>query len=438
MKNRKKRIFLSLALIITASLSSITFLFNSGDFKFLETSVLSVLKDIASENAPEPADIAIDDISIRKVSDPKEDFNYYKYRATIFLRNDGGNLRNARVIIHAGDNQKHTLIKNTDAGFTLLKDETYIIRDYELLFDGNYNGGKVPIWIEVVDKADSYAENNFFILDVFDDNARIKSLKIEEILNDGTFVLDFNSIPFSIRKHEFELFVGDSAVYEEKDLRYDEVYTLDESYGYFKTKNSLANLAHTGYSSSQVSEIDSHFVELSYDPFSDENTHYVYLKTTNPETGYYAISNILMLPSQESITKAEFSKLFIEYTDEEVFDFGDIYYEDVPENEWYTPYVKTLFNLGFFDASNFKFSPDSKITRGEVLKLVMDYYDVDLVVGAKSEHFDDVFEDHYLFPYVEALYSNSKGGAFHEFVNPDKPATRNYLKYLINEYSQAN
>ncbi len=435
MRNKIKKLSLIIVLI---PLIAVSFLFlEKNNFKILETSVLSILQNIAEENAPAPSDLGIDKITIRKLSDPTDDFKYYKYTSTIILHNYGGNLTDDRVILSAGKDQKYTLVRNTDDGFSLSKDETYIVRNYEFIFDGKYNGGTLPIKVEIIDGTDSYEENNTYEIDVFDPSAKIESISLKEILNDGTFVLDFNSIPFSIRKHNFELFTSDSAIYSEEDVRYHEVYTLDQVYGYYRIKNSLENVK-SEYTSSVVTELDSHFVTFTYDPFLDDTVHYVYVKATNPETGNYAISNVLMLPPQENMDRAEFAKLFVDLTGEKIVNGGVNYFEDVSNDQWYYPYVQTLYNLGLLNTETYFYNPDALISRGEVLRVALDYFDVDLTVDENDLKFEDISEDNRLYPYIDALLSTSAGSSFHEYFNSDAPATKNYLKYLINEYSKSN
>ena len=413
------------------------FFFGKSNFRILETSLLSILRNIAEQNAPEPPEFGIDSIVARKVSDPTENFKYYKYKATIILHNYGGNLIDGRVILHAGEDQKHDLIRNTDEGFTLMRDQTYIVRNFEFIFDGKYNGGEMPISVEVVDESDYYEENNSYVVDIFESNAKIESISVEEILNDGTVVLDFDSVPFSLRKHDFELLISNEASYKEEDVRYDEVYTRDEVYGYYRVKNSLKNVQ-SGFDSRSVTELESHFVELPNDPFLDEENYFVYVKAVNPNTGNYATSNLIMLPSQEAINRAEFAELFVQGADVDPYDAGVVYFEDLEEDQWYSSSIQTLFNLGLFDIDFTEYNPEEDISRAEVLRIVLDYFDVDLVIGVEAPHFEDVGEDDEIYSYVEALLADSKGGIFDEYFNPDKPATRNYLNYLINEYSESN
>ncbi|NIA02129.1 MAG: hypothetical protein GWP15_01985 [Nitrospirae bacterium] len=429
------KLFIIIALISVIAIS--IFYFSKGSFKVLETSLLAILQNIAEENAPEPPDLSIESVSVKKVNNPTDSFNFYKYSATVIIHNYGGHLIDERVLLHGGDDQKHVLISNTEDGFTLMRDQTYIVRNFEFVLDGRYNGGTFPFEVEVVDKSDYYEDNNTYVVDIFESDAKVESIAIEEILNDGTIVLDFNSIPFSIWKHEFEIYSSDDAYYSKDDLRYDEIYTQDEVYGYYRIKNSLRNVQ-SYFDSKATTELESHFVDLDENPFFTEKNKFVFVKATNPETGYYAISNILLLPPQTPITRAEFAEIFTEKADIDAYDNGVSYFEDVDEGADYSAAVQTLFNLGLLNTNSSFYEPDSEMHRAEALRIVMDYYDADLQIVPGAPHFEDVDEGKYIYPYVESLFAGSKGTVFDEYFNPDNPATENYLNYLIDEYSENN
>ncbi|MBD3360839.1 hypothetical protein GF366_03490 [Candidatus Peregrinibacteria bacterium] len=424
---KSKKIFLYILPFIL--LLSGHFLYVKENYKVLETSILSILKNVAEKYTPEPPDLAIEKVILRKKSEPKSDFNFYKYNSTIVVHNYGGDLKDARVILYGDENQKSSIIKNTIDGFSLDEGKSYTIRNYEILFDGRYNGGTVNLELELADEVDKYTGNNQYTVEFFENSPKIKSLSVDEILEDGTYVFDFNSTPFSIRKHEFKIMTGEDVEYDKADIRYDEFLSDSGPVGYYRIKNSLRNIK-TGFSSKSVSEFRAHYV--------DSDTDFVYIKAKNPDSGNYAVSNILHFVSSEEINHAQFAKLFIDYCDIDLFDEGPNFFKDVNINEWYGPHVQTLYNLGLLDTRQYEYNPEEKISRGEVLRIVLDYFDVELTIKKDSPHFDDVSEDAPIYPYAEALYASNKGYAFDGVLFPDKPATKDYLKYLINEYSKSN
>lgn len=428
MHRKKKNIFLLLTPLLTVLVITMNFVFSDADYRILETSILSILRNIAEENAPRPADISVKSITLHKIADPTKDFNFSKYKSTIILTNEGGALRDARLIFRAGENQKNMLVKNTVGGFSLGAGESYVVRNYEFVFDGRYNGGQVTLQADVVDKLDYDKSNNFYIVDVFDYSPKITSISLQKILDDGTKVLDFSSIPFSIKRHDFEIMTSNDFSFNEDQLRYSEGTMFYEPYGYYRVKNSLL-IVKGGFASTSCTELDSHFVS--------PDAKAVYIKATNPDNGYYAVSNVIVFPEQEPVTKAQFAKLFVEYADIELDGDGDNHYEDLTSGEWYSLYVQTLYNLGLLDLKSLYYFPEEKITRSEALKIALEYFDVDLVIGFGAPHFDDVGEENPIYPYVEAFYMTGKSAPVGVNFYPDSFATKNFIKYLTNEYRES-
>ena len=437
MKNSKKHLSIMLILALLTTAVSAYLYFKKDDFKILETSVLSILQDIAQEYAPEPPDLSIDKITVRKTASPKDDFNYTKYTSTVIIHNNGGPLANARLVLGAGDNQKFTLVKNTKNGFTLGPDETYIVRNYELLFNGNYNGGTVKVNLDLTDHKDYDDSNNYYYVDLFDAPSKIKSIELDEVLSDGTHVANFDSIPYAIRKHDFSVLQANSLPTDNFESRYREVETDDGIYGYHLIKNS-PELAEGNFEKKEVSEIEAHFLKLEDDPFLDDETNYVYIKAVNPETDQFAISNILSFGPQDEMTRSELAKLFVEAVDLEGTDEGITHFSDINHDEWYAPYVQTLYDLGLFDLKTYQFNPGETVSRGEVLKMVLEYFDTDLQIKKGAPHFEDVAELDEYYAYAEALYATGNARSLSENLRLEAPATRDYLNYLIYEYSKAN
>ncbi|MFH1218795.1 MAG: S-layer homology domain-containing protein [Candidatus Peregrinibacteria bacterium] len=428
LKQKKSLIVLFVTVLISVSLCAYFLYFGKkGDSSIALSSVIHMAQVAYENNIPEEVDLAIEKVTLMKAGNPSEDFNYYKYRATVILKNNGADLKDARVVLRGGDSQMHKSIRNGDSGLSLSRGESYIVRDYEVLFDGQYNGGEIEVVADLVDGDDMNLSNNSYVVEIFEDTAKVKDVALDEILEDGTYVLDFNSIPFSYEPHDFYVATSDVAEFEEEDLRYAEIDREGQSYGYFRTKNTLDYVEEFDLMS--ASELESHFVEGEHMA--------VFVKVVNPDNDYFAVSNVLIFPQDEEITRAQFAKLFVEYSGEDLFNEGSIYFTDVSADEWYTPYVQTLYNLGFFELDSYNFEPDMVMSRGEALRVVMEYFDADLAYDESKGEFLDVYNEDYLYPYAGALLADAKGRIFGEYLNPNLPATKNYLKYLINDYSES-
>ncbi len=407
MSKKRNNIFLSIiSSFLILAISATFIVYNKSNFSILETSILTMLKAVYQQNV-EPPDLGIENITVRKVADPTEKFNYYKYNATIVLKNYGGNLINGKLALRGYPDQKNVMLNNDLEGFTLYADRSFIIRDYEIILDANYNGGEFSIEIDLIDETDYYKDNNVYRVSVFEMPAKIESISLKEIEDDGDFLVDFDADRFSLRKHDFEVYVGEDMQVDEESLRYDEVFTQNDLFGYHRFRNSEENLQGS-YEVFPTTETTAHHIDFGTNPFYGTGYKYIFVKAINPKTGYYAISNVLRFGPQEEMSRIEFVRNFIDTARIEIDDAGDTHYSDIAEGEWYSSYIETLYNLGLLDITNEYFGPEKTITRAEVLKTVLDYYDVDLAVVTDGESFEDVDPENEIHPYTEA-YAVSSG-----------------------------
>ncbi|MBT4917483.1 hypothetical protein HON58_03530, partial [Candidatus Peregrinibacteria bacterium] len=431
MKSKNKKI---ISYLVSASLVvfiGASFMIQKSDYNILTTSVLTMLKGIADEYAPEPPDLEITNIALLKKSSPSEHLNYYKYGATVIIHNKGGNLANARVVLRGDDNQKSVVVRNTDEGFSLKAGESYIVHDYELLFDGDYNIGTSEVTVDIIDKVDIDLTNNSYEAMFYEDAPEITGISLKEILDDGTFVLDFDNSNFISDRHIYEIYYGKDVPISGEE-RFVESSSEELVHQYFRVKNSL-DILDSQLDYNEVTELDSHFIEFDYDPFATEEATYVYVKATDPVSGYYAFSNVLAFAKGQSFTRSEFAQIFIDYGEIKTNDSGFSYFTDVSEEDENYEYIQTLYNEGVLDTSRTNYRPLDVMTRGEDLAMIIDYYDVDLKIGKGAPHFEDVSESHPYFSYAETLYLTGGASAFSEYMSLDKPATKSYLRYLINE-----
>ncbi|MEK7673491.1 MAG: S-layer homology domain-containing protein [Patescibacteria group bacterium] len=406
-----------------------------GTSDLISTSVLPVLENVLVKEKSVPPDLGIQNVSLKRISSPDENFNYYKYTAAVVIKNFGGNVENMQLKLNAGKDQQHLFVKNAAQGFTLEKGKSYIVENYELLFDGEYNGGKIKFEINLVDKNDYYLENNVYEVDVFDPIAKIENISVEEVLDDGSVIIDFETSNFGLNTDKFEIYTN-NALGAKLEERYDETYTQNKFYSYFHIKNTKDLLEESGWEMNEINDFGEHEVKFSDDAFTDDKDHYIYIRAQNTESGNYAFSNILKLVPQKEMNRASFSKLFVDQAGIEVFDEGENYFEDVEKDIWYAAYVQTLYNLGLLKNDTTKYLPEKIMTRAEVLRVVLDYYDVDLIISSDAPNFEDVQESDSIYPYIEAMHSSGHAGIFGERFRPDSNANIYFLKYLINEYQK--
>lgn len=436
-KNKKVIIYALTALLV---FSVSFYLLQRSNYDQLRASVIDILEDMIKDSLPLAPDLEIESVYLSKTKNPTYDFNYYKYDATVIIANHGGDLLNSVTKISAGDTQEHKFVKNNETGFSLKAGEKYILKNYEVIFDGKYNGGEITFTLETTSKyqKDSNSKNDTYTAKILEEPARIENIGIKEILDDGTIVLNFEPTYYYLNENNFEVLVSSNAEVSEDDLKYAEIEKDGNIYEYYRTKNSADILANKNFQGTSLNFSDAHFVKFGNDPFVAEKTYYLYIKGINPETKNYIFSNVLVFPAQEKLNRAEFAKIFVEETGAPIFDDGEMLFEDIEQNAWYLPYVETVYNLGLFGGLTEKqFNPDQSLTRGEALKIVMDYYDSDLRIS-KEQKYQDIDADNDFAPYVGSFSESGKDSFMGENFYPDLPCGKNFLKNLIHGYQENN
>jgi hypothetical protein len=254
--------------------------------RILETSVLTALRTVNEQIQTQLSpDLAIEKVSLQRVSIPREDFNYYRYKATMIIHNYGGNLEDGQLVISAGDNQKKSFIKNTETGFSLRASGTYIARDYEVLFDGDYNGGSLEFKIELNGSEDSNELNNSKTAYVFENPAKIRSLGLKRFLKDESFSLGMEFPDSYLENHKFETFSVREKEFSNEELKYAELVDDEAVYSYYRARNSQKTVYEANWISvdSDIEHLDS--VQFSENPWTDQDDHYFYIKATNLKNG---------------------------------------------------------------------------------------------------------------------------------------------------------
>lgn len=379
------------------------------DKSFMETSVLTILKAINQDLAiDEPADLEITDVALRKVYDPTPSFNYYKYLADITVNNNGGTLVNANLVVRGDHNQKTNFVRNTTKGFYLQKGGSYVIRDYEVLFDGNYNGGKITLTVDATDREDANPKNNSYPVNIFELPAKIKSIELSIINDDKSFVVNFDKNP-AFEKYSLQMITTRQYNFPKDTLEYAEVYGLGHVYGYYRTMITGDVAQSTSWQ--EITNFDKNrlAVKFTENSFEDADEHYLFLKSVNPVNGYYVASDIVKFPRYQEIRRNDFTKLFVEYAGTD----------------------SAIDSVGFSDVN-----PDKSVTRGEALKTVLDYYVTNVAKTGDDFYFNDIQKENSLFPYTEALYSSGIADIFGHFFRPNLPATKEYLEYLVGAYNK--
>jgi|GEM_PF-2151517 len=112
---------------------------------------------------PAVYDLGIDKITLEKIENPNPEFDYDKYNATLILHNYGDDLIDRKVVLHGDDGQKYMFVLNTNDGFTLSRNERFIVRNYTVLADKNISG-TVVLQADLKDVKDKDFSNNQYLL----------------------------------------------------------------------------------------------------------------------------------------------------------------------------------------------------------------------------------------------------------------------------------
>jgi hypothetical protein len=435
MKNKKESIFRYILPSVIVLVLALTVVFAKYNPQFLQSSLLSMFQDIKTqaELSAAPPDLAIDKITYQKIADPNDDFNYFKFKATVVLKNHGGDLTNAKVTLSTDNPQKYSFVKNAETGFYLKRSHNHIIRDFEFLLPGDYNFSQINFSLNITDQEDSNPLNNSYLLSVFDMPAKISSIKLDELAEDNTFVLDFDFPERYNDGHDFKIMINDNLKIEKDDLLYAEVLSEDNVYGYYRVKNTEEIFNADSWTEVDVDGKDFHYFKFSDDPFADQREHYLYIKAE--KDGNVGMSNVLKFIPQEKINRGEFAEIFVERADMVLDDEGVNLFDDIDPAQDFFGHVQTLSNLGLIEANNGQYLPEATISRGEVIKPILDYFDVDLNIGNGAPHFEDVDEEDMNYVFVESLYASKAGSVFPSKMNTNIPATKAYLEYLIDAYT---
>ncbi len=228
-KGKTKKTILYALISFLSILILTNFASNKKDFSFMRTSILSVLNEVIEDKMPEAPDLSIKHVVLNKISEPNKDFDYYKYSATLVIANEGGTVINGNVKLSADAASTQKYIKNTERGFSLGRGQKYIVENFELVFDGKYNGGEVNFALDLKSsrQKDYYLDNNFYKASYFSGPAKLKNIKIEEVYKNGKIQIDFELDDFSLDEDNYQIVTGYDLDVPETDLRYAEYYDGD-------------------------------------------------------------------------------------------------------------------------------------------------------------------------------------------------------------------
>ncbi len=374
------------------------FLFQAeDDYSVLSTSLLTPLKEMAEERRESISDLVIEDVRLKLVAEPKEFFNFYRYKADVLIGNLGGDLEDGVITVKAGDDGEKIVLKEID----LANGGSYLLEDLEVLVEGEWNFQNVTIEVILHNAEELVRTNNRYETEVygFSDKLDITKKALEKARLSG-----------------LEVWYSDDLKVREENYRESLEDGLVESYGVIEMNGEIL--------------AGDDFRKIS--GFTGKEGFY-FLKEEGAESYEFRVSDILHLTNGQILTRGDFAALFLA----EVGLKADIpeveFLSDVALDDEMAAEIYTIYGLGILKDEEGFLRPEKLMTRAEALQAVFDYFDVEFLTEEVVE-FSDVEIDSPLQDYLATLVSGENFSAFGEEFRPDDPVSNGFIKFLINEY----
>jgi len=349
----------------------------------------------------------------------------------VVIKNNGKSLKNVPLLLSSGGKRLDAEISPEKHEFSLGYNDEVVIKDYNVFVDKNLNGEVIDFEVKVEGVEEENLENNVYQKGVVDfENEGLGELGIVKI-DGGQITLD---PPVNLGA-EFDYYLLHSYrvdSFPEKLFGYKEFVPDGKVYSYYSASAEMSDLAVLkGFNELEVDPL-SPTVSFSTNVYNDMSPHVFVLKAVKKDKTVYSYSNLIVLPVQTLMNRAEFAKILVEEAGIEVVDEGTDYFKDVEGNEWFSPYVKTLLNKGFLKTS-VNLNPAEPISRGEVASVLTEVYDLPFKIKDGVSHFADVAKEHPAYYAVEALYNASLTGSIVDKFLPESQASRAFLLYFIKQ-----
>lgn len=433
-KNINKLAVVVVAMMVLAVLGKT---FDSTTF---QSSVLSLFNKIGlTDYKEEYPDLGIEKVTLTKILEPKSDFNYYKYKATIVLKNYGELLTKATVVISSGEGQKKAFVRNELYGLTLGKGESFIFDDYEVIMSGDVNYKNFKFEIDIKDEKDKDSNNNYLPVSALEEPMKFSSFDVSSY--DG---MDGFYFGYDLEKGREEVLnnmnlqicvATDFDGLKNENLRYAETPYGDSVYSYYKSKIDSDLISSEDFKCEDASKERGGM--RAFDSLDTEHEYAVYLKAFEGGGGV-ALSNLVYLPKISMLTNAEFVREFVRETGMPMDPTGLVIYQDLKGDESFIPELKTMFNRGLVNENtDFRFHADDVMSRRDLLEPLLNYFDAELTVDDGAPHFADVSRNSDDYYFVEAMYAAKVGHNLGIHFNAGREASTYLLKYLIDEFKAA-
>jgi hypothetical protein len=433
MSDKKQKLLLKISAAIAVVTLTLAISFIEFPAKESQVSVVNSVIQLTSPYKVTPADLSFEEVDYQKVQ--QSTGHYETYKVKVRIRNRGGNIINRNVHLLVG-NEKIPVTNNPDNTFSLRENQEHLLNSFEVKFDKRLNGQSIPIKIEITDQEDLNLNNNSYDLYITAYPALLKNVSLT-YNKDKQLIATFDrQIDLSNYVMQIVSIPKDKVLTGKETVIYKEVNLDNTIFQYNLIQADQDNSPLRIPSEPATFTEENHLIITRTNLEKSEN--YIQIRAINSENHNYLVSDIIRLPLTEEapLNRAQFAKLFIEEAGIPLYR-GQTLFNDIPNDQWYTPYAETLHNLGLLvspSENEYKFSPEALISRGEALKIILDYFDINLLVGNFTNTYLDVTESNKYYFYVETLRADDNTSFIDQRFNTNHPATRAFVTNIINLY----
>ncbi|MEE1130029.1 MAG: S-layer homology domain-containing protein, partial [Caryophanon sp.] len=143
----------------------------------------------------------------------------------------------------------------------------------------------------------------------------------------------------------------------------------------------------------------------NFSDVDESNTHYTAI-TELAKRGIIQGFEDKTFRTDTAVTRGQAAKILTNILGLNIHDSNSKTFTDVPESNYYYPYISALANAGIINGfEDGSFKPNDTITRGQMAKMIALGFDLQL--SNEASPFEDVPTTHEYAPYIQALYTHS-------------------------------
>lgn len=321
----------------------------------------SVLHGASQENST--YDLAIEDVALRKIS--KEGAFDNQYVATLTIENQGDSFLFQQVLLKIAPLNKILVLSKSDGNFSLDNNEKMEL-EQSFSIPKDIAEQKISFSIEPMTFVDQKNDNDSKAVVLKNDVSGIEDFRITNIDSNDNIGFDWENT--SNADIEYTLLVADSDKIISTDDNYREVSNSNYLYSTSSFKHAILSQL-----SFHDSAMEGKSIQPDWDLWNDTKYRAVVLQAYDAKNETKSFSDILYLQPLKELTRAELARLIVDElhlsTHENVVHF----FRDVSDDDWFAPYVKTLYGEGALE-DELDFRPNDIATRRDFAAMVSNIF----------------------------------------------------------------